>query len=129
MKHDPNDAAYYQAHKDDPEEWGEAEKSAEGTRRGGMGATITVRFPADEARALYQLARREHLTLSNIVRAAVRQYCQPTFSVQSGVIQVSFAPRDVTGGSGRLIEVADSLKPFMATKTGSRAGLRYPRPR
>lgn len=83
MKSEPDAAAHYQAHKDDQEEWGQAEGPGEGTRRGAMGATVTVRFPADEAQALYDLARREHRTLSAIVRAAVGQYCRPTFAATS----------------------------------------------
>ena len=74
-------AAFYQQHKDDPEVWGEPEESASQTRRGGLSATITVRFSPDEASAIRGLAQEFGVPYSEIVRRAVRKFVHSHLAV------------------------------------------------
>lgn len=92
MSHDPLDAEFYQAHRDDPDVWGEPEEPPQRKRRPGAGleATITVRFSAEEAETIRRLAKEAGLTYSEIVRRAVQHYTQPRFTIQAGVVQHPF---------------------------------------
>jgi hypothetical protein len=68
-------AAYYYAHRDDPDEWEDpqpAPRRGPGRPSKGLSATITVRFTPDEAAIIYRVADEEKTTLSEVVRAAVR---------------------------------------------------------
>jgi len=71
-----SDAAYYQAHKDEAEEWGEPEQGA-GGRRPRMGAMVSVRFTPDEVAQLRERAERQSKSLSEFVREAVLGNVQP----------------------------------------------------
>jgi hypothetical protein len=72
-------AAYYQAHRGDPEEWGELEEGPIERRvhRTGLSVSIAVRFSPEEAAAIRQTAKREGKTYSEVVRTAVHRYTQP----------------------------------------------------
>jgi len=74
MSEERDKAAFYQQHKDDPEVWGEPEENAPSTRRGGLSATITVRFSPEEASAIRGLAQELAVPYSEIVRRAVRKF-------------------------------------------------------
>jgi|SRR5215211_9006409 len=74
MSEEKDWAKFYQDHKDDPEVWGEPEEDAPPTRRGGLSATITVRFSPEEASAIRVLAQELDLSYSEIVRRAVRKF-------------------------------------------------------
>ncbi len=71
-------AAFYDAHRDDDDLWDEPEHApAEGqTPRAGLTATITVRFSAEEARAIREIARERHAPYSDVVREAVASYAR-----------------------------------------------------
>jgi hypothetical protein len=71
-------AAYYQAHRGDPDEWGEPEEGPVERRvhRTGLSVSIAVRFSPEEAAAIRQTAKREGKTYSEVVRAAVHRYTQ-----------------------------------------------------
>jgi hypothetical protein len=69
-----NKAAFYQQHKDDPEIWGEPEEDAPPARRGGLSATITVRFSPEEVSEIRELAQELDVPYSEIVRRAVRKF-------------------------------------------------------
>jgi hypothetical protein len=75
---------FYQEHKDDPEVWGEPEEDAPPTRRGGLSATITVRFSPEEASAIRGLAQELDVSYSEIVRRAVRKFVQFRLTVGEG---------------------------------------------
>jgi hypothetical protein len=84
-------AAYYQAHKDDPDVWDELEEAPDEPRaqRAGLSVSIAVRFPPDEAEAIRRTARLEGKTYSEIVRTAVQRYTQPAINLgadQAGII-------------------------------------------
>jgi predicted transcriptional regulator len=81
MSEEQNKAAFYQQHKDDPEVWGEPEENAPPTRRGGLSATITVRFSPEEASAIRELAQELHVPYSEIVRRAVRKFVHSRLAV------------------------------------------------
>ncbi len=74
-------AAYYQQHKDDPEIWGEPEEDAPPARRGGLSATITVRFSPEEASDIRALAQEFDVPYSEIVRRAVRKFVYSRLAV------------------------------------------------
>jgi hypothetical protein len=74
-------AAFYQQHKDDPEIWGEPEEDVPPTRRGGLSATITVRFSPEEASAMRGLAQELDVSYSEIVRRAVRKFVYSRLAV------------------------------------------------
>src|SRR5512132_2196327 len=63
------DAEYYQAHKDDPEEWGEPQPAPKSRRRR-LVAMISVRFTADEEQAVRRAARKTGDSVSNFIRQA-----------------------------------------------------------
>ena len=68
-------ADYYQAHRDEIDEWEEVPspiKRRTGRPSRGLSATITVRFTPEEAHIIYRLADEDRTTLSEIVREAVR---------------------------------------------------------
>ena len=67
-------ADYYQAHKDDPELWGEpvpAPKKSRGRPSRNMGARISVRFTPEEMAGIRALAAAQGATYSEVVRRAV----------------------------------------------------------
>lgn len=72
-------AAYYQAHRGDPDEWGELEEGPVERRvhRTGLSVSIAVRFSPEEAEAIRRTAKREGKTYSEVVRTAVHRYTQP----------------------------------------------------
>ncbi len=57
MVEEKDRATFYREHRDDPEFWGEPEEDAPPGRRGGLSATITVRFTPEEATAIRALAQ------------------------------------------------------------------------
>ena len=61
-------ADYYQAHKDDPDEWGEPQAGPR--RRQRMASVLSVRFAPDEVDAIRAEADRQGLSVSAFVRAA-----------------------------------------------------------
>jgi hypothetical protein len=81
MSEEKNWARYYQEHKDDPDSWGEPEEDAPPTRRGGLSATITVRFSPEEASAIREVAQELDLSYSEIVRRAVRKFVHTRWAV------------------------------------------------
>ena len=74
MSEERDKAAFYQQHKDDPDIWGEPEEDTPPTRKGGLSATITVRFSPEEASAIRELAQELDVPYSEIVRRAVRKF-------------------------------------------------------
>lgn len=68
-------ADYFQAHKDDPEEWGEAEPAPEFVRKRksrDLSMKITVRFTPAEGELIRSEATRLRLPYSEVVRRAVQ---------------------------------------------------------
>ncbi len=63
------DADYYQAHKDDPEEWGEAQPAPKSKRRR-LAAMISVRFTPEEEHAVRQVAQSLGKSVSAFIRQA-----------------------------------------------------------
>lgn len=67
-------AEFYEQHRGDPDMWGEREESTPPAPKGGLSATITVRFSPEEASAIRGLARETGVSYSDIVRTAVRKF-------------------------------------------------------
>ena len=73
-------ADYYQAHKDDPEEWGDAEPAPEFVRKRksrDLNMKITVRFTLAESELIRSEATRLKLPYSEVVRRAVQHLVRP----------------------------------------------------
>jgi hypothetical protein len=72
-------ADFYQAHKDDPEIWGDPVPT-QSRRRGrpsrGLEARITVRFTPEETAIIHRVAEAEGLLFSEVVRRAVRAFAE-----------------------------------------------------
>ena len=62
-------AAFYQNHKDDPEEWGDPEPAVRGPRRR-LASMISVRFAPEEAEQVRVAAEQSGTSLSNFIREA-----------------------------------------------------------
>jgi hypothetical protein len=72
-------ADYYQAHKDDPDLWGDPvppPKRSRGRPSRNMGARISVRFTPEEMAGIRARSQEEGLYYSEVVRRAVHAYCQ-----------------------------------------------------
>ena len=110
MTCDHADAAYYEQHRDDPEEWGEPEPAPAGTEHRRLGATITVRLTPDEAELLRALAKREGRPFSGIVRDAVRHYLYPTFHIEQGVIRMAFAPEQPLTVGAQAVQIEGDFR-------------------
>jgi uncharacterized protein (DUF1778 family) len=71
------DAEYYQAHKDDPEEWGEPKPSSKPKRRR-LAAMISVRFAPQEEDAIRKAASARGESVSHFVRQAALKEARST---------------------------------------------------
>jgi uncharacterized protein (DUF1778 family) len=71
------DAEYYQAHKDDPEEWGEPE-SVEKPKNRRLAAMISVRFAPEEEAAVRQAAATRGESVSHFIRQAALRDARST---------------------------------------------------
>ena len=74
MSEEQDKATFYQQHKDDPDIWGEPEEDTPPVRKGGLSATITVRFSPEEASDIRELAQELDVPYSEVVRRAVRKF-------------------------------------------------------
>ncbi len=72
-----DEAAFFQAHKDDPEIGDEPTEAPIVAPKNGLAISITVRFSPREAEAIRETARRERKTYSQVVRAAIEHYTHP----------------------------------------------------
>jgi hypothetical protein len=81
MSEERDKAAFYQQYKDDPDVWGEPEVDTPVMRRGGLSATITVRFSPEDASAIRDLAHELDISYSEIVRRAVRKFVHSRLAV------------------------------------------------
>lgn len=73
-------ANYFQAHKEDPKEWGDAEPAPEfvRTRKSrDLSMKITVRFTPTEGASIRSEAARLKLPYSEVVRRAVQHLVRP----------------------------------------------------
>lgn len=120
MKREAEDPAFYEAHKDDPELWGEPDEAAPAKRRGGLPATITVRFSQEEAEAIRRLAQEARLTYSEVVRRAVQTFTRPRFTIQDGVVYTPFNQQtDVRSVAEKVLETALQDRSDTVTGTSS----------
>jgi uncharacterized protein (DUF1778 family) len=63
------DADYYQTHKDEPEEWGEAQPARRSKSRR-LAAMISVRFTPDEEQTIRDAALNANESVSHFIRRA-----------------------------------------------------------
>jgi hypothetical protein len=67
------DPSYYEAHKDDPDVWGEPEQAPAAAPKRRLASMISVRFSPDEAAHVRQAAQAANESLSQFVRRAALQ--------------------------------------------------------
>ncbi len=70
------DAAYHDAHLQDPEEWDEQSAQTVQPKPSGM-VVFSLRLPGEEFNLLKQEADRRSTTMSELTRTALRGYLQP----------------------------------------------------
>jgi hypothetical protein len=95
------DAEYYQAHKDDPGEWGEPEPAKRSKRR--LAAMISARFAPEEEDLVRRAAAERGESVSRFVReAALREARQRMSPGRTRTTTVSMLAlrRTRTGGFG-----------------------------
>lgn len=68
------DAEFYQSHKDDPEEWGEASPRKPERRR--LASMISVRFSPEEEALVRREAEARRTSVSNFIRVAALKDCR-----------------------------------------------------
>ncbi len=120
MSRKTQDAAFYEARKDDPELWGEPEEPAEPKRRPGLAATITVRFTAEEAEAIRRLAQESQLTYSEVVRKAVQTFTRPRFTIRDGMVYAPFGQQgDIRSAAEKVVETVLQTPDETVTSTSS----------
>ena len=114
------DAAFFEAHKDDDALWGEPVVPPESAQRRALGATITVRFPEDEADAIRRLAAELHITYSDLIRKAVKAFTQPHFTYEGGYTFRPFLLQgDVRAAAEQVIEFAQAQEAATITRSGN----------
>lgn len=65
-------AAYFEAHKEDTEEW--EEKPVRVQKPAKVGAVYSIRLTADELEGLRAVADRERVRISDLIHEALRKY-------------------------------------------------------
>jgi hypothetical protein len=75
MSDEKERAQYYQAHKDDEDEWGEPERPPPAAPKRRLASMISVRFSPDEADIVRRAAEDADESLSHFVRKATLQRC------------------------------------------------------
>src|SRR6476469_7235149 len=84
------EATHFEAHRNDPGEWGDPVEAPVVAPRNGLAISITVRFSPQEADAIRRTADMEGKNYSEVVRTAVRRYTRPdTVSLSSGNISLT----------------------------------------
>jgi hypothetical protein len=94
------DPEYYQAHKDDEDEWGPGERAPARQRRR-LAAMVSVRFSPEEAERVRQAARERNESLSTFVRRAALERCgddQATVGVSGSGVSHSTSKTETPGG-------------------------------
>lgn len=93
--------------------------------RRGLVATITVRFPAEEAASIRALAKESGLSYSDVIRRAVDAYARPRLTLNYGTPNGSVfytAPQTIVG-NGDLV-VVTAVQPRQAGGRTALAGRR-----
>jgi hypothetical protein len=117
MSRKKRDAAFYEAHKDDAELWGEPEEPTREKPARGLAATITVRFSVAEAERIRRVAEEAGVTYSEVVRRAVQSFTQPRFTIQNGVVSPPLVqPPDITRQAEKLVELVLNPPPPTSTR-------------
>lgn len=110
-------AAFYKAHKDDPDVWSdETERTPE---RSPLGASITIRISPEDAHLLKEAARRTGLRYSEIVREAVAQYVRPRYSFEFAIATQVFG--QVKPSDARTVWTFGPLQPHTETAASNRS--------
>jgi hypothetical protein len=98
------DADYYQAHKDDPEEWGDPQ-SAEKPKKRRLAAMISVRFTPEEEEEIRRAAQSNGTSVSQFIRETALKEARPRPSKAPAVpiSAVSFTSTSSFGGTSRTL--------------------------
>lgn len=109
-------ASYYDAHRNIEPDTERLPDEPTGTkRRSELAATITVRFPAEEAARIRALAKDTGLSYSDIIRRAVEAYTRPTAFIHAGA--ANYALFYVPQQTGSSCDDHVELSPAFASQT------------
>ncbi len=101
------DADYYQAHKDDAEEWGEP-RSAEKPKKRRLAAMISVRFTPEEEDEIRRAAQSKGTTVSQFIRETALKEARPRPRSRKAptvpVSAVSFTSTGSFGGTSQMVK-------------------------
>jgi hypothetical protein len=92
------DANYYQAHKDDPEEWGEPKPTGKPSKRR-LAAMISVRFTPEEEDEIRQAARSKGESVSQFIRETALKQARSSSS-KAPTVPISAISATSTGSFG-----------------------------
>ena len=92
------DADYYQAHKDDPEEWGEP-KPSEMPRKRRLAAMISVRFTPEEEAEIRRVAQSKGNSVSQFIREMALREVRSSSS-KAPTVPISALSSTSTGSFG-----------------------------
>lgn len=122
MESEAERAAFYQAHRDDPDVW---EQPKRPRRRPGppkkLSDTITVRFSVEETDLIRREAERTDSNYSEVIRKAVRALAQPAGS-QIGTFTSLFSAGTIAPGRPSDLELEGSET--LVSSTGSLAHIK-----
>jgi predicted DNA binding CopG/RHH family protein len=85
MSDEQERADFYQSHKDEAEVWVDDEAPAPEKKKSGLGATVTLRLPQEDAELLRRAAKEMGVPYSEVLRRAVAHFLRPTYTVQGGI--------------------------------------------
>lgn len=110
--------AFYQAHKDDPDVWGDAvAPPADMPQRRELSATITIRLNPEEAALIRKRAKETGQSYSDLVRNAVRSVLYPHITLEAGeMVYWAFSKQQPPAMSSGISLQLDRAEP--SPKTG-----------
>jgi hypothetical protein len=99
------DADYYQAHKDDPEEWGDPQPVQKSKKRR-LAAMISVRFTPEEEDEIRRAALTKGTSVSQFIRETALKEARSGSSKEAAVpvSAVFFTSTGSFGGTSRTLE-------------------------
>jgi hypothetical protein len=92
------DADYYQAHKDDPEEWSDSRPGQRPPKRR-LAAMISVRFTPEEEEEIRRAAQSEGKSVSQFIRETSLKQARSSSS-KAVTVPISAIPSTSTGSYG-----------------------------
>jgi hypothetical protein len=113
-------AAFYQAHKDDPAVWSDAEGRDPPRRRRGMSSTITIRLTSEVSDLLRNMAEAKGVSYSEIMRKALKMYAGSGRPLEDPVLTVDYSVSLKPKVQRPQVEYSKGFNQGRTIRTGSR---------